>query len=137
MSHNSLKDFSVDIWLCYGSFFYGFESSLHALKDEGLSLSLKSQSEEESSQIESFFDGIIEKPKGLLRVELRIFGPDKVFKRLKMDAPIYLFTDMAPRAIEKSAYSTVLHLFSVQGISPSNTDSWSKFRRQFNHDNSQ
>ncbi len=125
-----LPGFCVDIWLCYGSFSYGFESKIHEFGESELALSLQTQSDEQAEQMESFFEQVVDKPKGLLRVELRVYGPDKVFKHHNINGPVYLFTDMVPKQAPKYAGSPILKFFSIKGISPANSESWMKLVRQ-------
>ena len=80
--------------------------------------------------MESFFEQVVEKPKGLLRVELRVYGPEKIFKRHNINGPVYLFTDMVPKQGPKHAGSPILRFFSIKGISPANSESWMKLVRQ-------
>ncbi|WP_338635270.1 hypothetical protein [Spirobacillus cienkowskii] len=122
--------FCVDIWLCYGSFSYGFESQIHDYGEHEVALSLQAQSDEHAQEMESFFEKLVEKPKGLLRVELRVYGPDKIFKRHNIHSPIYLFTDMVPRQGAKQGCSPILKFFSIKGISPINSENWKKLVRQ-------
>jgi len=86
--------------------------------------------DEHAQEMESFFEKLVEKPKGLLRVELRVYGPDKIFKRHNIHSPIYLFTDMVPRQGPKQGCSPVLKFFSIKGISPINSENWKKLVRQ-------
>lgn len=130
LSKNMIPGFCVDIWLCYGSFSYGFESEIFDLGENELALSLHTQSYEQAEQLESFFEQVVEKPKGLLRVELRIFGPDKVFKKFNINTPIFLFTDIVPKQVPKSSGAPILKFFAIKGISPTNTENWTKLVRQ-------
>lgn len=125
-----LPGFCVDIWLCYGSFSYGFESEIHEFGESELALSLQTQSDEQAEHMESFFEQVVEKPKGLLRVELRVYGPDKLFKRHNINGPVYLFTDMVPKQAPKHGGSPILKFFSIKGISQANSESWIKLVRQ-------
>lgn len=125
-----LQEFCVDIWFCYGSFSYGFESVIHAYGEDELALTLQTQNTEQSEQIENFFEQVVEKPKGLLRVELRVFGPEKVLKKHNIQGPIYLFTDIVPKQLASDGKPPLLKFVSVKGISPANTESWNKLVRQ-------
>ncbi|BBH53640.1 hypothetical protein [Fluviispira sanaruensis] len=125
-----LQEFCVDIWFCYGSFSYGFESEIHDFGENELALSLQTQNEEQGAQIDSFFEQVVDKPKGLLRVELRVYGPEKVFKRHKISGPVHLFTDIVPKQIPYEGKSPLLKFVSVKGISPTNTEYWHKLVRQ-------
>ncbi|MGY3805002.1 hypothetical protein ACWNT8_13125 [Pigmentibacter ruber] len=125
-----LPGFCVDIWFCYGSFSYGFESMIHDYGENELALCLQTNSEEQSDEIESFFEQVVDKPKGLLRVELRIYGPEKLFKRHNINGPVYLFTDMVPKQGPKFGGLPILKFFSIKGISPANSESWFKLVRQ-------
>ena len=129
------KDFSVDLWFCYGSFFYGIESNLYSCEDNQVALFLPNSDPEETQELSNFLDLILDKPKGLLRVELRVYVPEKILKKFKMSSPVYLFTDIVPRALEKIDSSIVLLFSSIQGISPSNSENWLKLVRQISQQN--
>ncbi|MES2615790.1 MAG: hypothetical protein V4591_10290 [Bdellovibrionota bacterium] len=131
------KDFNVDLWFCYGSFFYGIESHLYSCEENQVALFLPNADPEETRELSNFLDMILEKPKGLLRVELRVYIPEKSLKKFKMSSPIYLFTDIVPRTLEKIDSSVVLLFSSIQGISPSNSENWLKLVRQISLQNQQ
>lgn len=129
------SEFNVDLWFCYGSFFYGIESQLYSCEDNQVSVSLPSVGPEESHELSHFLDMVLEKPRGLLRVELRVYIPEKMLKKFKCSSPVYLFTDIVPRALEKIDSSIVLLCSSIQGISPSNSENWMKLVRQISQHN--
>jgi hypothetical protein len=124
------KEFHIDLWFCYGSFFYGIESSLYSCDETQLTTFLPSLDAEEAQELSDFLDMILDKPKGLLRVELRVHIPEKFLKKLKISSPVYLFTDIAPRILEKTDSSLVLLFSSVQGISSSSSEAWIKVVHQ-------
>ncbi len=131
------KNFSVDLWFCYGSFFYGLESNLYSCEDNQIALFLPNSDLEETQELSNFLDMILEKPKGLLRVELRVYIPEKLLKKFKISSPLYLFTDIVPRVLEKIDSSIILIFPSIQGISPSNSENWLKLVRQISQQESQ
>lgn len=131
------QELNVDLWFCYGSFFYGLESFLHACEDNQVTLFLPNSDPEEVQELSNFLDMILEKPKGLLRVELRVYIPEKFLKKFKITSPVYLFTDIVPRAMEKIDSSIILLCSSIQGISPSNSENWFKLVRQISPQNQQ
>jgi len=131
------QELNVDLWFCYGSFFYGIESNLYSCEDNQVALFLPSVDPEETQELSNFLDMILEKPKGLLRVELRVYIPEKILRKFKMTSPVYLFTDIVPRALEKIDSSIVLLCSSIQGISPSNSENWIKLVRQISQQNQQ
>ena len=124
------QEMNVDLWFCYGSFFYGIESNLYSCEDNQIALFLPHSDPEETQELSNFLDMILEKPKGLLRVELRVYIPEKFLKKFKMSSPVYLFTGIVPRALDKIDSSIVLLCSSIQGISPSNSENWIKLVRQ-------
>lgn len=131
------KNFCVDLWFCYGSFFYGIESNLYSCEDNQIELFLPNSDPEETQELSKFLDMILDKPKGLLRVELRVYIPEKILKKFKMTSPVYLFTDIVPRTLQKIDSSIVLLFSSIQGISPSNSENWLKLVRQISLQNQQ
>ena len=52
-----------------------------------------------------------------------------------MSNPVYLFTDIVPQALQKIGSPIVLVCSAVQGISPSNTENWTKLVRQISQQN--
>jgi hypothetical protein len=74
------NELNVDLWFCYGSFFYGIESNLYACEENQVDLFLPNAQPEETKELSDFIDMILEKPKGLLRVELRIYPSDQFLK---------------------------------------------------------
>lgn len=133
MMMNLFSEFSVDIWFCYGSFSYGFESKIHSWKEDVLFLELQSNHIDEARGLESFIDSIVEKPKGLLRIELRVFGPDRIFKKYQMNNPIYLYTDVVPKRLKKGELFPLLQFISVKGISPVNAENWIKLTQYMSY----
>jgi hypothetical protein len=122
-----LIDFCVDIWFCYGSFSYGFESDIFEFSEDELQLSLHADCLEHTEHLTSFFEQLVEKSKGLLRVELRVYGPEKILKHHNISVPVYLFTDIIPKKISyPDKKSLVLKFSSLKGISPSNAENWHK-----------
>src|SRR3989338_7573720 len=105
---HTFQDFSVDIWFCYGSFSYGIESSIQSWENDSLLLAVQSKSREETLGLESFVESIVEKPKGLIRIELRIFGPEKIFRLHKINVPIFLYTDVVPKLLKKIDFYPLL-----------------------------
>ncbi len=128
--------FQVDLWFCYGSFCYGIESELSSCSNSEVALSVLHSSAEEEQGLAHFLDMILEKPKGLLRVELRVYLPDTFMKKLSLPSPIYLFTDIVPRTLDKVGASLALLFTSVQGISPTNSENWHKLVRQISQQES-
>jgi hypothetical protein len=132
-SHN--QELNVDLWFCYGSFFYGIESTLFSCEENQISLFLPQSNQEETQELSDFIENILEKPKGLLRVELRVYLSEKLLKKFKISSPVYLFTDIVPRTHKRQDSSVVLHCSSIQGISPSNSENWLKLVRQISQQN--
>jgi hypothetical protein len=128
-------DIQIDLWFCYGSFFYGFESHLHSCSEHNIAVDISNPNCEDSQELNKFLDLILEKPKGLLRVELRVFIPEKLTKKYKINSPIYLFTDMIPTIVQNTDSSLLMVCSSVQGLSPSNFENWSKLMRQISQQN--
>ena len=128
-------EFNVDLWFCYGSFFYGFESQLHSCQENQMELSLHNANADESKELSQFLDLILDKPKGLLRVELRVYIPEKFLKKYKLSSPVYLFTDIVPRSIDKTESTIILICSSLQGITSSNSEKWIKLVRQISQQN--
>lgn len=129
------QELNVDLWFCYGSFFYGLESHLYSCENNQVALHLSSNDPEETQELSNFLDMILEKPKGLLRVELRVYIPEKLSKKLKITSPVYLFTDIVPRELEKIDSSILLLCTSIQGISASNSENWNALVRQISQQN--
>ncbi len=130
------NDFHVDLWFCYGSFFYGVETKLYGCEESKMTLSVPQTNLEDQKNLFNFIETIIEKPKGLLRIELRVYIPDKWLKKYKLSSPVFLFTDILPEAFEKIDSSFLLQCSSVQGISPVNAENWFKLVRQISLQNS-
>lgn len=132
---SSQNDFHVDLWFCYGSFFYGLESHLYSCEQNQVTVFLPNSGTDEDQEVSKFLDLILEKPKGLLRVELRVYLPESFLKKFKMSSPLYLFTDIVPQTVEKENVSNMLLCSSIQGISPSNSENWLKLVRQISRQN--
>jgi len=124
MMVSSFQDFSVDIWFCYGSFSYGMESRIYDYQQGSLFLAVQTKTQEEIRHVESFLESVIEKPKGLIRIELRVYGPDVLFRRLRIQNPIFLCTDETPYLTPRQEGSLVLRFIEPQGISAANTKNW-------------
>ena len=72
-----LADFQIDIWFLYGSFAYGVESVLSYFGPDALGVNVLGTNDAEQKQdVSAFLDDLTENPKGLLRTELRIYGPE-------------------------------------------------------------
>jgi hypothetical protein len=124
MMTHSFQDFSVDIWFCYGSFSYGMESNIYSWENNSLLLAVQSKSIEEALKLESFVESIVDKPKGLIRIELRVFGPEKIFKQHRLSSPIFLYTDVMPKLLKKIDFCPILQFISPMGMSSLNTENW-------------
>ena len=88
-SNMSHPVFSADMWLLYGSFAYGVECLVKDVQLDSLLLTLSYSCDMKDKF--NFVKGIFEEPKGLLRVELRIYGPELFLKNLASLA-LFLFT---------------------------------------------
>lgn len=129
----SFQDFSVDIWFCYGSFSYGMESHIYSWENDSLFLAINGKNAEESLSIESFMESILDKPRGLLRIELRIFGPDRIFKQHRINNPIFLYTDMLPQLTKIEDSTLILQFISPRGVTATNTENWMHLLKSLFH----
>ena len=125
-----LQDLSIDVWLCYGSFFYGFEGVVHAWDSNSLWLKLQTNDQQEAQQVDAFFQDLIEKPKGLVRVDVRVYGPESRFRALTLPNPVRLFSDEIPRPSPAFDEGLLLCLSSLKGFSEENGSLCEVLQRQ-------
>jgi hypothetical protein len=116
--------FSVDMWLLYGSFAYGVECFVKEVKLDSLHLSLSSS--KDMLETFNFVKGIFEDPKGLLRIELRIYGPEILFERCSIPYPLSLYTEHKPVADIDTNKDPRFCIQDIQGSFPSHI-SWKSF----------
>jgi hypothetical protein len=124
------QDFEVDLWFCYGSFNYGVEGQILDWKDQSLSVSLPASQNDTQNDILEFLEGILEKPKGLLRIDIRLYIQEKYAKKYKIEGPLYLFSDTVPKLLDYDPQNPVLLFSRVQGISPTHTQNWQSLRQK-------
>ncbi|MBX9704119.1 MAG: hypothetical protein K2X39_08190 [Silvanigrellaceae bacterium] len=123
-------EYNVDIWLLFGSFAYALESKVFSWSETELTLAVQTKNKDEIDGIEDFLSAIMKKPKGLLRVELRVYGPPRELTRYGIKTPLYMYTEMIPKSYPRSAHSPLIGFSNVKGISPSDEQQWFKLVRQ-------
>ena len=123
---SSSQQFNVDVWFCYGSFFYGFESIIYDATTSSMKLIPKVEQPEEAADLYSFLESIIDKPKGLIKVELRVFCPEKIKKKYKFSNPVHLFTDIVPKIHGYELGLPIIDFGLPRGLSYSCTDLWTQ-----------
>lgn len=124
--------FSVDLWFIFGSFCYGAEARLIACHSESLQLNICPPSPSALNDLQIFFDSINEKPKALVRTEVRLFvntHPQEPSEDWADELVATLMTDLKPRLLPAAAAcdnSTGLNLElpDVRGLTPVDQDAW-------------
>ena len=71
-------------------------------------------------------ESIIDKPKGLIKVELRVFCPEKIQKKYKFSNPVHLFTDIVPKIHGYELGLPIIDFGLPRGLSYSCTDLWTQ-----------
>lgn len=123
-SNMSHPVFSADMWLLYGSFAYGVECLVKDVQLDSLLLTLSYSCDMKDKF--NFVKGIFEEPKGLLRVELRIYGPETLFEKFGFPCPLSLYTEHKPFADIDKNQEPVFCIQDIKCSFPSNI-SWKSF----------
>ena len=98
-----LADFQIDIWFLYGSFAYGVESVLFSFSSDSVHVNVLNTDTEAQAETFAFLDDLTENPKGLLRTELRIYGPEDLASLRQVPFPVTLYTERVPTTFEAGA----------------------------------
>ena len=125
------RQFHVDVWLCYGSFFYGFESFIYDAEERSIKIVPKINEEENPDDFASFMQAIIDKPKGLVKVELRLYCPPKVEKRFKFSNPLHLYSDAIPNISGHDCGMPIVDFAFPKGMSSRCSDLWTSLLATF------
>ena len=118
MLNNS--NYFVDIWFCYGSFFYGFEGVLKKIESNLLFVSVQTTTKTETKQIADFIETILNKSKGLIRIELRIYDNKNVKDNESNSFISRIFTETVPQIVDHSDCETAFKFYEL--FSANNTD---------------
>ncbi len=113
----TLSEYSVDVWFLYGSFTYGLETRVHSLSGQSLTLEVELGEADTPEDVSRFLETLIENPRGLLRSEICLYGPDE-------DEPIRLYTEVSPTFTQIETHSLRLRFSHVSGLTPRDSGHW-------------
>jgi hypothetical protein len=95
-------EYSVDVWFLYGSFSHGLEARVCTYGAAMLTLDVSLQKGDSELEVANFLDSVLDDPRGLLRTELRVYGPEdddpsggEAMPRTPLE-PVRLYTEVAP-----------------------------------------
>lgn len=90
-----LSGYSVDVWFLYGSFTYGLETRVCSYSTDALVVEVcgadAAVAPQGASDVQAFLESLLENPRGLVRTELAVYGPEDD------EAPVRLQTEVVPR----------------------------------------
>lgn len=113
--------FSVDVWFLYGSFAYGLEAGVVDYGPGTLKLVLlEAESTQTAADLSAFLESVTEHPRGLMRSELRIYGPRSLHQQAGLGWPVTVGTELAP-VLESPCQLTFVNL---RGVTEANEQHW-------------
>ena len=126
MVRTMVLGFSVDLWFIFGSFVYAFEGQVLNFSESTLEVAVDSPDESGRESIIEFFEGIVTNPKGLERIELRIFSNESLPKPLPIPIafPVQLITGVSPLTNQRLTKIPSLVFSQVKGITEADRASW-------------
>ena len=125
---------SLDFWLIYGSFCYGFETKAEDVSEDSLKTRLLLQQTEDFAHIDELFQKLHTNPKGLLRSELRFYvAEDTPLETLPQDLqnifPLTLITEIPPVPEHRMGSEIILNFRFMQGMTPKDSASWKSLKK--------
>jgi hypothetical protein len=136
----SIKDrINIDIWILYGSFYYALESTLEeACGHDFLTLKIKAQNDSSTlpgdDEASKFLTEILHKPKSIVRMDLKVFGPDEFLmthENFQVSAyPLFLYSEELPDNLSLETGIPTLKFRNLKSFLPGHLEAWEALIRE-------